>query len=106
MKLFLGPSKLLRTEYGEMKSVRIGWAIRGSISDIELVLERCSSNWKNPSNFLQSHFKYALKLKGQHSAACIRLSGIVHIKIITVQLTKQCTHFLDRREFIYAIRWF
>ena len=98
MKLFLGPNKLLRTEYGDMKSVIIGWAVRGSISGIELVLERCSSNWKNPSHFLQNHFKYALKLIGQHSTACILLTGILHLKFITVQLTKQCTQFLDRRE--------
>ena len=70
----------------------------GSISDIELALERCSSNWKNPSNFLQNHFKYALKLRGQHLTAYIRLSGIVHLKIITVLLMKQCTHFFDGRE--------
>ena len=63
IKWYLGPNKLLRTEYGDMKSVRIGWAIRGSISDIELALRRCSRNWKDPSNFLQYHFKYALKIK-------------------------------------------
>ena len=63
IKWCLGPNRLLLTEYGDMTSVTIGWAVHGSISDIKLALERCSSDWKNPPNFLKNHLKYALKLR-------------------------------------------
>ena len=40
-----------------MKFVRIGWAVRRSISGIDFDLERCSSKWEDPSYFLQNRFQ-------------------------------------------------